>query len=174
MLHPTHQLWEGITEETGDAQHHINPRTTKQGQWDHLQIRQAARWSIPDRPDTDQCQQLSDVLSAVAHRRCSPDREREVFQRLSVIEEVQIEQLFCGSSSKVPGGFRWQPSEIDGVEVASCRQHIRAPTARCSGRSCSQASSLCDSEEPTSFRPCAGLQCRPERLLDEGPLLRSR
>ena len=38
--------------------------------------------------------------------------------------------LFCGSTSKVPGGFRWQPSEIDGVEVAAGGKHIGATATR--------------------------------------------
>ena len=59
-----------------------------------LKINHPPGRSVPDRTDPDQSQQLGDVLATVAHGRCSPHRQRQMPQRFSLLEQMEIEQLF--------------------------------------------------------------------------------
>lgn len=54
LMHPAHQLGECIAKQPGDAQHHINPRSSKQTGWNDLKVHQSSGGAIPNRSNTDQ------------------------------------------------------------------------------------------------------------------------
>ena len=53
-------------------------------------------------------------------------------QRFPLLQQMEIQQLLRRASPQIPGGFRGQATQIDGIKIAAGGQHIGATTTRCS------------------------------------------
>ena len=67
-------IGEGVSEETGRAQRHVNSRAAEHRQGNDLVSGDAARCAVPDRLCADQSQCLRDVVAAGAHVSKCPRR----------------------------------------------------------------------------------------------------
>ena len=148
---------EGVAEEAGDAQGHVDPRPAELGQRDDLVAGDAPARRVPDRLGADEGQGLGDVVAAGAHVGGAPGREAEGL-RVAVILEVADEQVLGGFLAERPGGGRRHGAVVEGIEIAAGGQDIEAAARRRAGGAGGDEASVEPVEQGFDLAGAAGAQ----------------
>ena len=141
---------EGVAEEAGDAQRHVDARAAELGQRDDLVAGDAPARRFPHRPRADERQRLGDVVAAGAHVGGAPGGEAE---RLGIVADDPGSGGAAGlRPTSGRGSRRWAsapcgcrasrncgPSAARRAGRASARRRGRAPRSGRPGRLSSAA-----------------------------------
>ena len=159
---PLDQLGEGIAEEAGDAHRHRHPWPAELGSRDQGEVDHAAGGAIPHRLDPQQGQHLGDIVAAVAHRAGAPDGQGQVGEVAALLLPMLLQQDGGAAPPQVPGRLRGQSPQVDAVEVAARRQHIRPAPGGGPRWSCLHPAPGEGRGQGLPFGGATGPQARPE------------
>ena len=129
-----HHVREGIAEEAGDADRHVDARPAELVERDHLEPADPPRRLVPVRPNAQQRQHLGDVVAGGAHRGGAPHRQPDRLGVAAGVVEVALQQRLGHRLAGLPGQPRRHRPRVDGVEVAAGRQHVDQTPQRRAGR----------------------------------------
>ncbi len=125
---------EGVAEEAGDAQRHVDARAAQLLQRDRLQAGDPAGGVVPDRAHAEQGEGLGDVVAGGAHRAGAPEREPDRGRvGAVVVGGVPLDQRGGERLAGLPGELAGDGLRVDGVEVAAGRQHVDQAAQRRAG-----------------------------------------
>ena len=134
VVEQLHDVREGVAEEAGDAQGHVDARAAELLARHELEAGDAAGRLVPDRPHAEQPERLGDVVAGGAHRAGAPDHEPDRDRVLAVVGDVALEQRVAERAGHLPRAARRDRLGVDRVEVAAGRQHADEPAGRRAGR----------------------------------------
>lgn len=154
------QVGEGVAEEPGDPQRHVDPRAVQQGDREYLEIGDALAAGLPDRSHAEQGQGLGDVVAAGAHGRRAPHRETELAQVIAMFLQVTLEQQVGRLEADAPGGRGRQVAHVHREEVASGGQHVESPATRRAARTGRYEAPFEGCQQPVDLGPATGVQGR--------------
>ena len=91
-VHQVHEVGEGVTEETGDPEHDVDPRTPELVLGNDLDAAHAPVLGVPDRAHAEEVQGLGDVIAVCAHRGCAPDHDAYRLWIGTLLVKVALEE----------------------------------------------------------------------------------
>ncbi len=125
-----HQHGKRVSEEAADTQRDIDPRTAELRQRHDLEANSAMCLGIPDGTHADQSEYLRNLIPARPQGGCAPDTHRDAFRPALHVLEVAREHLVRQILTHRPCSPRGEPTRIEGIEVAACRQNVRHSATR--------------------------------------------
>ncbi len=132
-VHQIHLGREGIAEEAGNPQGHIDARAVEHAGRHDLEPGDAAGRGVPGRPGAHQGQRLGDVVAAGPHVGGAPGRQRHGPGPVAVLLKVALDNARRRFPAQMPGGRRGNRARIDRIEVAPGRQNLRPSARRSAG-----------------------------------------
>ena len=122
---------EGVAEEPGDAHGDVDPGPAELGQRDHLEALDPAGVGVPEGSHAEQGEDLGDVVALGAHVGRAPHHEADGAGIRAGLGHVAFDQPVGQRPADVPRQRRGHRLGVDGVEVATGRQHVGAAPRGC-------------------------------------------
>jgi len=131
-----HDVGEGVAEEPGDADRHVDARTAELGQVDDLEVVDPPGHVVPFGLYAEQREHLCDVVARGAHGAGAPHREADRGGVLPGLFQVALHQRLRHRLACLPGEPGRDRAGVHGVEVAAGREHVDQSAQRGAGRAC--------------------------------------
>ena len=119
-----HHVRKCIAEEARNAHRDIDPRAAQLTKFNCLQTHDPTRCLIPGGHHTEQCQDLGNVVTTGSHHRRTPDRQAHRLWVVPSLVKVATQQRLGHGLAGLICQTRGDRLRVDGVEVATRRQHI--------------------------------------------------
>src|SRR3546814_392212 len=159
---------EGVPEEAGDAEGHVDARTAQFRDLHDLETDDAARSPVPARTDAHQGQRLRDVVAAGAHIGGAPGGQGDGAGIVALPLEIVLHDEVGGALAEIPGGDGGYGAGVDRIEIAAGGKDVRAAPGRRSGWAGRDETTVEGFQERGFFSLPAGVDAGGEVLLDTG------
>ena len=104
LIQQVDQVWEGVPEEATDPHGNVDAGPAQLLKRDDLQSLHATALGLPSGPDSEQVQDLGDVVAVGPHGRCAPDHQPDHFRVGAFLREVLVQQRLGQLLASLPGG----------------------------------------------------------------------